>query len=58
MESLGGEIAKKDQRVDQIINNFTNMLFKGISNSLFEKDKLLFSFLVYLKTLECEHQTN
>lgn len=30
------------------------MLFNGISPSLFEKDKLLFSFLIFLKTLECE----
>ena len=30
------------------------MLFAQVSRSLFEKDKMLFSFLVYLKVLECE----
>ena len=57
-QSLISENKNKETRVAEIIDNFTKMLFRGISPSLFEKDKLLFSFLIYLKTLECENLTN
>ncbi len=42
----------------EIIETFTLNLLKGILPSLFEKDKLLFSFLIYLKTLQCENLTD
>lgn len=57
-QSLISENKNKDTRVEEIIQNFTKMLFRGVSPSLFEKDKILFSFLIYLKTLECEQLTN
>ena len=50
-KSLISENKKKDERVEEIINTFTGNLLTGILPSLFEKDKLLFSFLIYLKLL-------
>ena len=57
-DALNVEPKIKETRVDDIIRIFTKMLFTGITASLFEKDKLLFSFLIYIKTLQCENMTS
>ena len=57
-ESLSSENKQKETRVQEIIDMFTLNLFKSIQHSLFEKDKLLFSILIYLKSLECDQLTD
>ena len=57
-DSLNSENKHKDTRVKEIIDQFTLNLFKSIQQSLFEKDKLLFSILIYFKSLECEKLTD
>ena len=41
-----------EQRVESITHNFTKLVYKNICRSLFEKDKILFSFLLAVKMLE------
>jgi dynein heavy chain len=47
----------KETRVNDIISIFTDLLFIKVCRSLFEKDKLLFAFLLYLKKLICDKVT-
>ncbi len=48
----------KETRVKDIMEIFTKLLFNKVSPSLFEKDKLLFAFMVVVKTLICEEKIN
>jgi len=43
---------EKPQRKKFFIEKFTKLLYKNVCRSLFEKDKLLFSFLMCLKIME------
>lgn len=54
VKAIATEPKNKDTRVKDIVRIFTQLLFKTVSRSLFEKDKLLFSFLIYLKVLQCD----
>jgi dynein heavy chain len=53
-KAIATEPKNKETRVKDIVRIFTQLLFKTVSRSLFEKDKLLFSLLIYLKVLQCD----
>jgi dynein heavy chain len=45
-------IPGKENRKENIINRFQQLLYEGICRSLLEKDKIIFSLLLTLKILE------
>jgi dynein heavy chain, axonemal len=48
------EFKDKESKLRYYISSFTYLLYTNICQSLFEKDKLLFSFLLCLKVLQTE----
>ena len=42
-------------RVDNVNNYFTYSLYQNVCRSLFEKDKLVFTFLLLARILESKH---
>ena len=53
-----GGASKETNRNNDIIFTFQEYLFTRVCRSLFERDKLLFSFLIYLKKMVCDGVTN
>jgi dynein heavy chain len=49
------EKGKRNEKVKFFIKEFTALLYENICRSLFEKDKLLFSMLMYFKIVEKTH---
>ena len=47
-----------EKRIDNINDYFTFSLYSNVCRSLFEKDKLLFSFLVCVRILMNENKIN
>lgn len=52
------EKGKKNERKNFFMREFTSMLYENICRSLFEEDKLLFSFLICLKIMDEQENLN
>ena len=48
-KSIDAEPTTKSSKVNDINKTFLSLLFSSVSSSLFEKDKLLFVFLIFMK---------
>jgi dynein heavy chain len=56
----GGRVDIKEvkQRVPQLVQKVTETVYQNVCQSLFEKDKLLFSFLICLRVLEAAEEVS
>jgi dynein heavy chain len=50
------DIKQVKQRVPQLVQTVTETVYQNVCQSLFEKDKLLFSFLICLRVLEAANE--
>ncbi|OUX01306.1 MAG: hypothetical protein CBD91_04785, partial [Phycisphaeraceae bacterium TMED231] len=48
--------ANLDERLGHLNSTFTTILYRNVCRSLFEKDKLLFSFLLCTKIMVANHE--